>query len=102
MQHFFSVHQMVFIPQGREKESFGFAGKPIGVVNSRPAFPGGWMAHVIEMLLDGFAAIPAKLRQRRQRDASRRQLAYMNDYLLRDIGLNRDDVRRETTPSHWR
>jgi uncharacterized protein YjiS (DUF1127 family) len=36
------------------------------------------------------------------RHLQRRDLAQIDDHLLRDLGLTRDDVRRECAKSFWR
>lgn len=37
-----------------------------------------------------------------QRQAERRHLAMLDDYLLRDVGLSRADVEQESSKPFWR
>lgn len=48
------------------------------------------------------AALLAWGRLQLRRRRTRRQLATLPDYLLRDLGLTRYDVQRELTSSFWR
>lgn len=43
----------------------------------------------------------ARLAQHRRRHVSRRQLLDLDDRLLRDIGLTRDEARREGAKHFW-
>jgi len=44
----------------------------------------------------------ARIRLYRQRQKTRRQLAAMNDYMLKDLGISSCEVRREATKPFWR
>jgi uncharacterized protein YjiS (DUF1127 family) len=50
-----------------------------------------WLGRACEALLAGA-----------ERARQRRQLGELNDYMLRDIGLTRADVDRETRKPFWR
>jgi uncharacterized protein YjiS (DUF1127 family) len=68
----------------------------------RPAADGGYLRdafELIEALVDG---ILESIRIRQQRNRSRRHLAQLNNHLLRDIGLTRDDIRDTRPQSFWR
>jgi len=45
--------------------------------------------------------IAAAIRLRRERDRSRQQLRELNDHLLKDIGLRREDLGFEAPKSPW-
>jgi uncharacterized protein YjiS (DUF1127 family) len=45
--------------------------------------------------------IVAAIRRRRERARSRQQLRELNDYMLRDIGLRREDVGYEFPEPFW-
>ena len=52
--------------------------------------------------LSAFQRIAAAIRQRRARDRSRQQLRELNDHLLKDIGLRREDLGFEAAKPLWR
>jgi uncharacterized protein YjiS (DUF1127 family) len=67
------------LPEGRAPRRRWVAGK------HRAA--GGWIA--------------AAIRLRRERDRSRQQLRELNDHLLKDIGLRREDLGFEAPKPPW-
>ena len=56
-----------------------------------PRRPGGWMLRLFNVLLEW-----------QDRAVQRRHLASLDDRMLKDIGLDRADVIRETYKPFWR
>ena len=67
----------------------------------RLAPPGAKFGHAT-VFLRALRSVPHVIRLWFMRVESRRTLAMLSDYALRDIGLTRNDVERELTKSFWR
>lgn len=56
----------------------------------------------VERLVSSVGAVMETIARKRQRRAGRLRLAMLDAHLLRDIGLTREDIRREMTKPFWR
>ena len=56
----------------------------------------------VERLASRVGALTETVTGQRARRAGRLRLALLDAHLLRDIGLTRDDIRREMTKPFWR
>ncbi|HET8789917.1 MAG TPA: DUF1127 domain-containing protein [Modicisalibacter sp.] len=54
------------------------------------------------MLLARFTRLLVTLSQYQKRHCSRQRLLTLSDHQLKDIGLTRADVQRETSKSFWK
>jgi uncharacterized protein YjiS (DUF1127 family) len=93
---------MIFIPQTKQAIAVDRKPQHITTAGSQPGLTGGYVSNAIELIETLAGALLEGIRIRRQRNRSRRHVAQLNDYLLRDIGLTRDNVRFGTTESFWR
>ena len=76
-------------------------GSPEAARSVRLAPPRAGSEHAA-VFLRALCRVPHVIRQAFMRVESRRELAMLSDYELRDIGLTRNDVDRELMKPFWR
>jgi uncharacterized protein YjiS (DUF1127 family) len=90
----------MFIPHTRQ--AVALSRKPQRKADSRPVLPGGYAGNAIEIIEALVSSVLQTVYTWQQHNRSRRHLARLNNHLLRDIGLTRDDIRYQTSDSFWR
>jgi uncharacterized protein YjiS (DUF1127 family) len=78
------------------------ADKPIATANAGSWHRSRTLARAMGAILRWTKWLAALPPQWAERDRSRRFLSGLDDYMLKDLGLSRADVERETSKSFWR
>ena len=73
-----------------------------GTSNTTPNIWKTWITAGFVLLAADVARVIDTLKVWQQRETSRKTMAYMDDRLLRNMGISREDAARESEKPFWR